>query len=155
MTGCRFIFFETASLLVIVFLKYETTIKRIEQITRKIDNTLALNAHGVHTYEHLRTVATSYYASGNPRLKLALEDFLKKISSCITPSGAPIGDEFIGGRKADALNTGYEYCSWEELLQSYTSLLAKTGDAAYGDKTEQLFFNAAQGARHPTGSSIC
>ncbi|MGB3074913.1 MAG: beta-L-arabinofuranosidase domain-containing protein, partial [Chitinophagales bacterium] len=125
------------------------------QYKKLIDNTLALQGHGVHTYEHLRTVAAAYYASGNPDLKIALDNFLKKIAACITPSGAPLGDEYIGGRKADALITGYEYCSLHELLQAYTSLLAKTGDATYGDKTEQLFFNAAQGARYPTGNSIC
>ncbi|MEP7127667.1 MAG: beta-L-arabinofuranosidase domain-containing protein [Chitinophagales bacterium] len=124
------------------------------QYKKLIDSALALQGHGVHTSEHLRSVAAAYYASGNPDLKIALDNFLKKIAACITPSGAPLGDEYIGGRKADAL-TGYEYCSLHELLQAYTSLLAKTGDAAYGDKTEQLFFNAAQGARYPTGNSIC
>lgn len=125
------------------------------QYKKLIDGALPLQGHGVHTYEHLRSVAAAYYASGNDDLKFAMNEFLKKIAACITPSGAPVGDEYIAGRKADPLNTGYEYCSLHELLQAYTSLLAKTGEASYGDKTEQLFFNAAQGARYPDGNSIC
>jgi len=125
------------------------------QYSKLIDSTRGLNGHGVHTYEHLRSVAAAFYASGNPALKNALVDFLKKITSTTTPSGGPAGDEFIGGRKADATNTGYEYCSLTELMDSYISMLIKTGGSAYADKIERLFFNAAQGARHPTESAIC
>jgi DUF1680 family protein len=70
------------------------------------------------------------------------------------PSGAPIGDELIEGRSADASATGYEYCSIHELLDSYTHLLQKTGDPAWADRIEWLLFNAGQGARHPNEPSI-
>lgn len=121
---------------------------------RLLNPQLPLKGHGVHAYEHLRSVAAAYYASGNESLKTALQSYLQKIDNTITASGAPIGDEYIGGRAANA-TTGYEYCSMHELMDSYISLLAKTGNAAYGDKVEKLFFNAAQGARHPEESAIC
>ncbi|MGE5376244.1 MAG: beta-L-arabinofuranosidase domain-containing protein [Bacteroidota bacterium] len=111
-------------------------------------------AHGVHTYEHLRSLLTAVYASGNPYLEDALTAYLEKLDLCLTPSGAPIGDEMIAGRTADASETGYEYCSLHELLDSYSHLLQKTGDLKWGDRIEWLLFNAGQGARHPNRSAI-
>ncbi len=120
-----------------------------------INASIPLMGHSVHTYEHLRTVAAAYQATGDNSLKSTLERFLKKIDNATTPSGAAIGDEFIGGRKADATNTGYEYCSLLELMDAYISLYMKTNDPGYGNKIEKLFFNAALGASHPTESAIC
>lgn len=111
-------------------------------------------AHGVHTYEHLRSLLTAVYASGNPLLEQALTAYLEKLDICLTPSGAPIGDEMIGGRHADASETGYEYCSIHELLDSYSHLLQKMGDMKWADRIEWLLFNAGQGARHPNKSAI-
>lgn len=119
-----------------------------------VDTNYQLHGHGVHTYEHLRSLVVANYASGNPKLKEALDIYLHRIEKATTPSGGPIGDEFIAQDTADASVNGYEYCSIHELLDSYASLLQKTGDAAFGDKIENLFFNAAQGARHPDESSI-
>ena len=85
----------------------------------------------------------------------ALAGYLAKLDLCLTPSGGPIGDEHIAGRRADASEIGYEYCSIHELLDSYTHLLQKTGSAQWADRAEWLFFNAAQGARHPTDSAVC
>ncbi len=113
-----------------------------------------LKGHGVHTYEHLRTLTVAYFATGDPQLKKALDIYLRRIDSVTNPSGGPVGDEWIGGRKADASETGYEYCSTHELLDSYSLLMQKTGKPDYADKIERLFFNAAQGARHPDESSI-
>ena len=39
-------------------------------------------------------------------------------------------------------------------MDGYCNLLQKTGDASFGDKVETIFFNAAQGARHPSKSCI-
>jgi uncharacterized protein len=111
-------------------------------------------AHGVHTYEHLRSLLTAVYASGNPYLEEALTAYLEKLDLCLAPSGGPIGDEMISGRTADASETGYEYCSIHELLDSYSHLLQKTGDMKWGDRIEWLLFNAGQGARHPNRSAI-
>jgi DUF1680 family protein len=118
------------------------------------DPAYRLRGHGVHTYEHLRAVAAAAYASGNPALLKALDDYLQKIEQEITPSGAPAGDEWIAERPGNATTTGYEYCSMQELMDGYIDLLAKTGSASFGDRAEQLFFNAAQGARDPDASCI-
>ena len=115
----------------------------------------ALEGHGVHTYEHLRPLAAAYYASGNPHLKQALANFVAKIQSATTPSGAGIGDEFIRGRQADAKETAYEFCSLHELMTSWISLFGKIGAVEYGDKAERILFNAALGATHPQESAIC
>ena len=119
-----------------------------------VDSTYKLKGHGVHTYEHIRALNTAYYASGNPLLKKALDDYLAKLVNYLTPSGGPVGDEWVAERFADATDTGYEYCSLHELLDSYTHLLQKTGDLEWADKAEWILFNAAQGARHPEESSI-
>jgi DUF1680 family protein len=120
-----------------------------------LDASIPLMGHSVHTYEHLRTVIAAFQATGDSSLKITLDGFLKKIDKATTASGAAIGDEFIGGRIADATNTGYEYCSLLELMDAYISLYLKTNDPMYGNKVEKLFFNAALGASHPTESAIC
>lgn len=133
--------------------KYE-----LSEVDIHVDNLLdpkyKFKGHGVHTYEHLRSLLTSYYATGNEYLKKALSAYLIKLDSCLTPTGGPIGDEWVAERHADASLTGYEYCSIHELLDSYTHLLQKTGESQWGDRIEWILFNAAQAARHPHESSI-
>ena len=124
------------------------------QYEKLVDSNYKLKGHGVHTYEHLRAVAAAYYASGNQLLGNAVNNFLDKISRTTTVSGGPAGDEWIGERKANETNTGYEYCSLQELMNSYEDLFLKTGKTNFGDKAEHLFFNAAQGARDPGASCI-
>jgi len=130
------------------------TLNEDAQYKKLVNDSLMLKGHGVHTYEHLRSLAAAYYASGNPELKHALDHFLEKINIETTASGAGVGDEWIGGRKADATLRGYEYCSIHELMHSYIELQIKSGSGAWGDKIEKIFFNAAQGARHPDKSCI-
>ena len=113
-----------------------------------------LSGHGVHTYEHLRPLSVAAWSSGNPYLLNALAIYQEKIKKCLTPTGGPIGDEWIVGRNADATKTGYEYCSIHEMMDSYCLLLQKSGNAEYSDDIERIFFNAAQGARHPEKSCI-
>lgn len=130
------------------------TLSEDAQLKKLFDPSVKLLGHGVHTYEHLRSLAAAYYASGNDSLLQALHHFEAKINDLTTASGGPVGDEWIGGRPADATKRGYEYCSLQELMNSYESLYAKTGNKQYGDKVEHLFFNAAQGARNPEESCI-
>lgn len=132
----------------------EQTLNEDAQYAKLVNDTLMLNGHGVHTYEHVRSLAAAYYASGNPELKQALNHFLEKIKMETTPSGAGVGDEWIGSRKADATHRGYEYCSIHELMHSYIELFIKSGDRIYADQAEKIFMNAAQGARHPSESCI-
>lgn len=113
-----------------------------------------LSGHGVHTYEHLRPLTVAAFSTYDSNYTTALGIYLKRIQDATTVAGGPIGDEWIGGRKADATQTGYEYCSLQELLDSYAGLLQKTGDAWFADQIENTFFNAAQGARDPDHSCI-
>ncbi|MFZ4058984.1 MAG: beta-L-arabinofuranosidase domain-containing protein [Ferruginibacter sp.] len=115
---------------------------------------LPLQGHGVHTYEHLRSVTVAYYASGNPALKIALDHFLQKIQKALTPSGGPVGNEFIVGQTGDA-NIAYEYCSLQELMAAWISLFSKSANTNYAQQAERIFFNAALGSTHPTESAIC
>lgn len=124
------------------------------QYAKLLDPNISLMGHGVHTYEHLRSVLAAYYASGNPALKMALYSFLKKIERVTTASGGPVSDEFIGGRTGNGL-LGYEFCSLHELMIGWIDLLEKSGDNLYAEKAEHLFFNAALGNTHPTESAIC
>lgn len=125
------------------------------QYKKLTESSLSLKGHGVHTYEHLRSVTAAWYASGNPALKSVLDNFIAKINRALTPSGAPAGDEFVGGRSGDATATGYEFCSLHELMAGWISLLTKSGEAGYGDRAEKILFNAASGATHPDQSAIC
>lgn len=113
-----------------------------------------LKSHGVHTFEHLRALIIARYASQNPEMANALDIYLKRLKEATTISGGAIGDEWIAERNAHPTNTGYEYCSLQELLDSYCLLLQKSGNAEIGDLVENTFFNAAQGARNPNHSGI-
>jgi DUF1680 family protein len=123
------------------------------QLTHLLDPHYRFKAHGVHTYEQIRSLLTATRAANDPRLDAALAAALAQLETCLTPSGGPIGDEFIAERQAHASETGYEYCSIHELLDTYTHLLQKTGDMKWADRAEWLFFNAAQGARLPADSA--
>ena len=124
------------------------------QLPNILDKDFKLQSHGVHTYEHLRPLIVSAYATGRPDLIQAMDIYLSRIRSCTTQSGGPIGDEWIAGRKADATMTGYEYCSIHELLDSYSVLFQKSGDLKAANDIENIFFNAAQGSRNPDHSCI-
>lgn len=122
------------------------------QLGNILDTAYRLKCHGVHTYELLRPVAVS--ASVDEGLRDALCAYLDKVETCVTPTGGAIGDEWIGGRSADPETTGYEYCSLQELLDSYTLLLQYDGNPAYAEKAERIFYNAAQGMRHPDRPAV-
>lgn len=122
------------------------------QLKNILNPNYKLKSHGVHTYEHLRPLIVAAYH--NKDLQKALTIYLERIKKTTTPTGGPIGDEWIAERTADATHTGYEYCSIQELLDSYTVLLQKTGKAIIGDDIETIFYNAAQGSRNPNHSCI-
>lgn len=113
-----------------------------------------LKSHGVHTFEHIRALIIAAYADNNTELDNALKIYLDRIKNATTISGGAIGDEWIAGRNSDATHTGYEYCSLQELSDSYCLLFQKTGNAETGDLVENTFYNAAQGSRNPNHSCI-
>jgi DUF1680 family protein len=124
------------------------------QFKKLMQVNLLLSGHSVHTYEHLRSVVAAWAATGNPQLQVAIQNFLAKVDMATTASGAGVGDEWIAGQKADATTRGYEYCSLHELMHAYINLQLLQGKDHFGDKAEKIFFNAAQGARHPSASCI-
>lgn len=110
--------------------------------------------HGVHTYEHLRGVLMHHQNKQTDTSKKLLDRYLAKFSVTQTPSGGVIGDEWIAEKIADSEMTGYEYCSLHETFHSLMELALFTGETKYIDQAEWLFWNAAQGARHPNRSAI-
>jgi DUF1680 family protein len=124
------------------------------QLNNILNPDYKLQSHGVHTYEHLRPLIVAAYASNNVELQKALKIYIQRIENTTTLTGGAIGDEWIAERNADATNTGYEYCSLHELLDSYTVLLQKQGNPKTAETIETIFYNAAQGSRNPKHSCI-
>lgn len=124
------------------------------QTKNLLNEAYRFKGHGVHTYEHLRALTIAAFGSKNPLYQEALTAYLKKLSTCVCPSGGPIGDEWVAKTFAQAGMTGYEYCSIHELLHAYSLLLERTNDFSYADRLEWLYYNAALGAMHPTQASI-
>uniref|UniRef100_UPI00404A163B beta-L-arabinofuranosidase domain-containing protein n=1 Tax=Gelidibacter sp. TaxID=2018083 RepID=UPI00404A163B len=124
------------------------------QLSNILNPNYKLQSHGVHTYEHLRTLIVAAYASNNSELQKALQVYNQRIENTTTLTGGAIGDEWIAGRNADATHTGYEYCSLQELLDSYTVLFQKQGNPKTAETIETIFYNAAQGSRNPNHSCI-
>jgi len=110
--------------------------------------------HGVHTYEHIRTMVNAYYNTGYPELELAYDNMLYKLDHCLLPSGAGHADEWILKLNADPNTTAAEYCGMLELRNSYGSLLQKTGEVAFADAAEKLTYNAMLGARNADGTAL-
>jgi uncharacterized protein len=113
-----------------------------------------LQSHAVHSYEHLRPLIIAAYGSNDSMLLRALKIYLERINKSTTLTGGAIGDEWIAGRIADATNTGYEYCSLHELMDSYCLLLQQSGSLSAAEEAERIFYNAAQGSRDPHHSAI-
>ncbi|WP_298393642.1 beta-L-arabinofuranosidase domain-containing protein [Flavobacterium sp.] len=124
------------------------------QLNNILNPNYKLQSHGVHTYEHLRPLLVAAYASDNKELQKALQIYIQRIENTTTPTGGAIGDEWIAERIADATNTGYEYCSLHELLDSYSVLFQKQGNSKTAETIETIFYNAAQGSRNPNHSCI-
>ncbi|KIF46286.1 hypothetical protein M445_18290 [Vibrio owensii 47666-1] len=146
-------YLDYANFLYLNYCQYELCDNDI-QWGNLLDENYRFQGHSVHTWEHLRPLVVSCYASQSPLLMEGLQAFLKRLSNYLTPSGAPIGDEFILGKFVDSTKVGYEYCSLHEWLDSLIVLTRNTGDIKWLDEVERLFFNAALGARHPDGKGI-
>lgn len=110
--------------------------------------------HGVHTYEHLRTMVNAYYNTGYSEMKTAYYNMLDKLEPCILPSGAGHGNEWIAKLKAHPTHTSSEYCTMVELRNSYGSFIQKTGNSGFADAAEKLTYNAMLGFRNREGTAI-
>lgn len=110
--------------------------------------------HGVHTYEHFRTLVAAYYHTGYPELKTAYDNALHKLNKAILPSGAGHGNEWLLGVEADPTYTSTEYCSMLELRNSLSALFQKTGATKFADQAEKLTYNGMMGFRNAEGTAI-
>lgn len=120
---------------------------------KNIENPFYLfHGHAVHTFEHIRALIIAAYSK--TEYMPVLERLLAKLPYYLTPSGAPIGDEWIFGRTADATWTGYEFCTLQELLHTYSLLARKSGNLLWCEALEWLYFNGAEGMKHPSDSAI-
>ncbi|MEM9546220.1 MAG: beta-L-arabinofuranosidase domain-containing protein [Bacteroidota bacterium] len=125
-------------------IRYPFLIKKDEPFT----------GHGVHTYEHFRTLLNAYYATGYKELEKAYENGLFKLDNCMLPSGAGHANEWIAGMKAEPTHTATEYCTMLELRNFFGTAAQKTGNVALADRAEKLTFNAMLGSRNHDGTAI-
>lgn len=90
--------------------------------------------------------AALYDATGNPRHLEATRKAMDKVRArCMHPSGGVVSNsEYLGPPSALAET---EYCTMTFFQDAYETMACATGEAVYGDYAEQIFFNAAQGAR--------
>lgn len=110
--------------------------------------------HGVHTYESIRVPLWLSMASGCEDLSKATQNAFLKLTWYTEPSGSAVSQEYIDNLPPDPTYTEYEYCATKEIQFTLESALQKTGVAAFGDKVERIWFNAAQGSRMADGRAI-
>lgn len=104
--------------------------------------------HGAHTAEALHMVRAVALLDP-PGTKQRADTVLERLANHLTPGGALISDEYVGGQfgSGDAL---CEYCTQAELLKSLGFLTQYTGNTLTAERAARLFFNSLQGSRlHP------
>ncbi len=111
---------------------------------RKITNPdVVFMGHGAHTYEHLRVPLFLWMTTGRDDLGRGWQNAMNAVEKYTYPSGAAVSQEGINNLAPDPTFTMYEYCAINELNSSMESALQKTGEGRYGDRIEQIWFNAA------------
>lgn len=120
-------------------------------IKNLMDSSYRFQGHGVHTYEHLRAVAIYDHFSGLNGV--LYRKYMEKLQWVLSPSGGPIGDEWIMKGVADAGRHGYEFCSIHELMTSLI-FVSKLGlDNQYA-LVEKIYYNANMGTHHQKHQTI-
>ena len=94
----------------------------------------------------IRLPALLYSATGKEKYLRASERIIELLrGKAVHLSGAPVSmSEYLGPIGA---TTESEYCNFAFYNASYSYMSYITGDAKYGDYMEEIFYNAAQGAR--------
>ena len=118
--------------------------------------------HGVHTVEHVRVPLWLAAAVNTPDYNTAAQHAVERLERYLVPSGATVCGDPAGGKPAPECiandapdpNKQYEYCTIKETQQTFQSAFQKTGNAAYAERVERVFFNAAQGGRLPDGTGL-
>lgn len=109
--------------------------------------------HGATVAESMRMPFWFWMATGDPEyLKMGV-NVIAAMNAFTMPSGALVSEEHVDA-PPHPWNVAYEYCALFERQFSLVNAGQKTGDAAYFQAAEHLWFNAAQGSREPDGSAI-
>ena len=100
-----------------------------------------------------RLPALLYSVTGKEKYIRASERFLALLrQKCVHLSGAPVSvSEYLG---PVGMTTESEYCSFAFFNATYAHMSYITGNAKYGDYMEEMFYNAAQGARKKDEKAI-
>jgi len=101
----------------------------------------------------VRRPALLYSVTGNTDYLKASERIIKQVREhSVLHSGAPVSSfEYLGPVTS---NAEAEYCSFAFFNASYSYMSYITGEAKYGDYMEEIFYNAAQGARKKDEKAI-
>jgi DUF1680 family protein len=110
--------------------------------------------HGVRTYESIRVPLWLATATGRADLRQAANRALSLLEKYRELSGGEISGELILDLQPDPTDTECEYCAMKETQATLLSALQKSGDPFFADRTEEVWFNAAQGARLPDGRAL-
>ena len=117
------------------------------------DEYLYYTGHTAGLGAMVRLPALVYSATGCREYLDAVEHRLSLLEKkAVQVTGAPVSiNEYIG--PVGAVNES-EYCSFAFYNETYSYLSAITGKGHYGDLMENMFYNAAQGARRKDEKAI-
>ena len=115
-----------------------------------LDYAYRFKGHGVHTYEGLRSLIIASMPDG--RYNRAIEAYLHRLNFVTTPSGAPIGDEWIG-KSADATETATNSAR-SRSCSTVISRFSRRRAISAGPTGPNGYYNAAHGAVNPHKSQI-
>lgn len=112
-----------------------------------------LSNHTAGLGNALRLPALLYAATGKEKYLSASERMIDLVRShSVHLSGGPVScSEYLGPVGS---TTESEYCSFAFYHITYSALSFITGNAKYGDYMEEMFYNAAQGARKKDEKAI-
>ncbi|HTJ29924.1 MAG TPA: beta-L-arabinofuranosidase domain-containing protein [Acidobacteriaceae bacterium] len=106
-------------------------------------NDLALSTHGVNNGQAIKTGAVWSMVSGSANDRAATAHMIAELNEYHgLPNGMFSCDEHFGGLDP---SQGSELCTVVEYMFSLEQSLAITGDSAFGDRLEQLAYNALPG----------
>lgn len=112
---------------------------------------LAYHAGSIGT--SARLPALTYTVTGKQIYLDAAEKFIRKNrEKSIQLTGGPVSATEYNGPKGAVIDS--EYCGFTTIAQAYSYLSYITGNPAYGDYLEEVFYNAAQGARKKDEKAI-
>lgn len=102
--------------------------------------------HTVAAGMYARMPALLYAATGKEKYIESSQKFIDKLrEKSVHLSGAPVSvAEFLG---PVGMTTESEYCNFTFFNSTYAHMSYITGKGQYGDYMEEIFYNAAQGAR--------